>query len=92
MDVRFCEEQEPLAERHTCELRVLASAFCALPRRALRRILFPLDKRLTWTSATWRKVDLEAQYADVIRLDSEWIVGKREVGNVRSASTACLTP
>ena len=23
MDVRFCEQQEPTAERHTCELRIL---------------------------------------------------------------------
>jgi hypothetical protein len=53
MDVRFCEEHEPTAERHMCELRILMRF---VPERSsearLSRIAFPLDKRLTWTSAT----------------------------------------
>src|SRR5438270_13952913 len=57
MDVRFCESRNhcreaPIANwvfRHRSSLR-------ASPKRALRETAFPLDKRLTWTSAT-RKLD-----------------------------------
>src|SRR5439155_11439647 len=39
------------AERHTCELQVLAgSAVRAPPKARVRRIFFSLDKRLTWMS------------------------------------------
>jgi hypothetical protein len=56
MDVRFCEEQEPTAERHYVRA---ADSDGVRPGRSsearLSRIAFPLDKRLTWTSATRRK-------------------------------------
>jgi hypothetical protein len=49
MDVRFCEGQEPPAERQRCELGVLVIVVLARSSEArVRRILFPLDKRLTW--------------------------------------------
>src|SRR6266496_3132382 len=41
------------AERHTCELQVLAgSAVRAPPKARVRRIFFSLDKRLTWMSGS----------------------------------------
>ena len=52
MDVRFWERQEPPAERRKLRAGVLRGIVFARSSEArVRRILFSLDKRLTWTSA-----------------------------------------
>ena len=49
------------AERHKCELRIPGMIVLARSSEArLGRVAFPLDKRLTWTSATRREVSRRA--------------------------------